>query len=184
MKWRGIAAAVVCLAAAGCEDQDARLTEAKTVATLTASFADEAWSGQKIPDKQWCRRFGGEGATPPLTIADLPEGATHVIVEFNDETYEPMNNGGHGALRFAIPQGRSSVSLPPIPGETEDLPAGVAMLKAHAAPNWSGTGGAYLPPCSGGRGNSYSATIKAVTLAPDGKTGTVLGKGKIALGAY
>ncbi len=74
-----------------------------------------------------------------------------------------------------------SVTLPAVPGETDDLPAGVKEVYGHQGEGWSGTGGAYLPPCSGGQGNLYTAKVKALGGA-DGDT--VLGVGKVKLGIY
>jgi hypothetical protein len=152
---------------------------AAPAAPMSASFADPAWNGQKVPDKQWCQKFGGSGATPALTLANVPAGTSAVVLAFNDETYEAMNNGGHGAVRFAVTPTNGAVSLPSVPGETDALPAGVTTEKAHLASDYSGTGGAYLPPCSGGKGNTYTATVTALG-AGDAK----LGETRIVLGTY
>ena len=42
-----------------------------------------------------------------------------------------------------------------------ELPSGFSVVEAHQAPTWD-KAGAYLPPCSGGQGNSYYVTVKAV----------------------
>lgn len=48
-----------------------------------------------------------------------------------------------------------------------------------------GDGGAYLPPCSGGRGHSYYATVKAVYKARRaGEESRLLGERVIELGKY
>ena len=121
----------------------------------------------------------GSGATPALTLANVPAGTSAVVLAFNDETYQAMNNGGHGAVRFAVTPTNGAVSLPSVPGETDALPAGVTTEKAHLASDYSGTGGAYLPPCSGGKGNTYTATVTALG-AGDAK----LGETRIVLGTY
>ncbi len=148
-------------------------------APLTAKFADAKWNGEKLPAGQQCKKDKGAGMTPPIEVMGLPAGTTAVVLAFNDETYQPMNNGGHGQVRFAVAKGAKSVKLAPAPGETDDLPAGVTKEKGHIASAFSGTGGAYLPPCSGGQGNSYTVTVKAM-----GEGSAVLGETKLALGKY
>ena len=68
--------------------------------------------------------------------------------------------------------------LPPVPGGTEETPAGTWIEKKNRATGaWKSPG--YLPPCSGGGGNRYFAVVKAVDA--DRK---VLAKAKIKLGRY
>lgn len=127
---------------------------------LKISFVSAGWDGKTIPDNQVCQRFGGKGSTPSLKITGLPVGSHSVVLSFSDESYPPMDNGGHGILRYSIPSGSSEVVLPEVKGETDNLPKGVIVVESHRGSGWSGTGGAYLPPCSGGRNNSYYADIK------------------------
>lgn len=148
-------------------------------AKLTVAFADAKWTGDKVPDKQWCQKFQGSGSTPALKLSGVPAGTTAVTLAFNDESYQPMNNGGHGAVRFAVKPTAGTVNLVSVPGETDKLPAGVSTESAHKGSAYSGTGGAYLPPCSGGKGNTYSATVKALNAS-----GATLGEGKIVIGKY
>ncbi len=86
-------------------------------------------------------------------------------------------------LGFAIGPERP-VMLSSAPGETNDLPAGITKLQGHKAssPGYS-PGTAYLPPCSGGIGNTYTATIKAVTMTGDATYDTVE-ETKLKLGKY
>ena len=135
-----------------------------------------------MPKSQVCQRFGGSGATPPLRIANLPAGTTHIEVAFNDQTYGPMDNGGHGVLAFAVAARRDAVSLPAVPGETDNLPPGVTKINGHRGRGWSGTGGAYLPPCSGGRGNTYTATVRAVMRGDAGAK--TLARATVGIGRY
>ena len=129
---------------------------------MTAALADSGWDGKKVPLSQVCGRFGGKDTmSPKIVLSNIPEGVVAIEVWFNDESYEPMDWGGHGKVKYAIPAGSKSVELVGIPGETDALPEGVSVVKAHKGSQWSGTGGAYLPPCSGGRGNSYSAWVIA-----------------------
>lgn len=148
---------------------------------LTVAFADSRWTGDLVPKDQVCRRFGGEGATSPaLKVGGAPSGTTAFRVLFNDESIPVMDKGGHGAVRYAVAPGRDgSAVLASVPAETDQLPPGVTQHLAHRAPKWSGTGGAYLPPCSGGRNNLYSAVVEAL-----GPEDAVLGRGRIVLGRF
>ena len=133
-----------------------------------------------MPSDQVCFKYiTNRAKTPPLKVGNIPAGTTHIIVSFNDESYGPMCCGGHGAVRFKV-DGNAIATLPAVPAETSDLPDGVETESAHSGPYGSG---AYLPPCSGGRGNTYSADVKAVSVST-GKSGKLLGRGKIYLGDY
>ena len=147
-------------------------------AKLQVGFADSSWTGKKIPKGQHCKKFGGNGSTPELKVSGIPEGTTAIFVEFNDASYQPLSNrGGHGIVGFEYTGGGESV-LPPVPGGTEETPAGTWIEKKNRATGaWTSSG--YLPPCSGGRGNRYFAVVKAVDA--DKK---VLAKAKIKLGRY
>ncbi len=152
---------------------------------LKVSFADNSWDGQKIPKGQHCRKFGGNGSTPPLKIENIPAKANAIIVEFNDSSYRPLSyDGGHGKIGFWIAKGASVTTLRAVAGGTKVMPEGVFLVaKNRAGGKWYSEG--YLPPCSGGRGNLYVAVVKAVAIkkgtdAPP----TVLATGKINLGRY
>ena len=147
-------------------------------AKLQVSFADSSWTGKKIPKGQHCKKFGGEGSTPELKVSGIPEGTTAILVEFNDASYQPLSSrGGHGIVGFEHAGGGEAV-LPPVPGGTEETPAGTWIEKKNRATGaWRSPG--YLPPCSGGRGNRYFAVVKAVDA--DKK---VLAKAKFKLGRY
>jgi hypothetical protein len=170
---------IITLAAVSALAFAASAAAAAAPAKLTAAFADAKWTGDKVPAGQWCQKFKGAGATPALKLTGVPADTVAVVMAFNDETYQPMNNGGHGAVRFAVKPTAGTVSLPSVPGETDKLPAGVTTESAHKGSAYSGTGGAYLPPCSGGQGNTYSASLKALNAA-----GATVGEGKITLGKY
>ena len=145
---------------------------------LNVSFADSAWTGERIPEGQHCALQGGNGSTPALTIGGVPEGTTEILVAFNDETYTPMADGGHGVLAFAVKPDNGAVAVPSVPGGTLDLPAGVRIAQENRTAGDYLTAG-YVPPCSGGVGNTYSADVSAVDAA-----GTVLATGYILLGTY
>ena len=145
---------------------------------FSASFADASWDGVTVPAGQHCALQGGAGATPPLDVTGLPAGTTQVNLSFNDETFERMNNGGHGVLGFAVAAGATSVSLPAVPGATEDFPEGVSLVTANKTGGDFLTAG-YMPPCSGGNGNTYSVDVTAVDAA-----GADLATTRVTLGKY
>lgn len=155
---------------------------ADSPAPLTVAFADAKWTGVNVPADEVCKPYGARNpASPRLAVSGIPAGADTLIVEFNDLSYAPLSsNGGHGAVSLAVPKGATSLTVPAVPGESMDLPAGVNIVKLHGG-GVSGLGrGAYLPPCSGGRGNLYQARVHAV----DSVAKRVLGQGEIKLGRY
>jgi hypothetical protein len=145
---------------------------------LTLQFADPAWDGVTVPAGQQCKLQGGEGATPELDVSGIPAGTTTINLAFNDETYQPMNDGGHGIIAFAVTPTGDVATLPSIPGNSEDLPDGASVATASRGTGEYASPG-YLPPCSGGQGNSYSATATALDAS-----GKELATGKIELGKY
>ena len=149
---------------------------------LIVEFADRAWTGVRIPDGQHCKKFGGNGATPPLKVSGIPAKANAIVVEFNDRSYSPLSSdGGHGKIGFVIEPGVGEVVLPAVPGGTKTMPEGVWLEKKNRAKgDWFSAG--YLPPCSGGRGNVYEAEIYAVVRDGDGYD--EVAEGKIRLGEY
>lgn len=151
--------------------------------SLTVSLSDPAWNGKKVPADQVCKKFGGtQASSPMLSVEGIPAEADALVLSFNDESYTPMDKGGHGIVRIAHNKG-ATAQVPAISGETDTLPAGVSVATKHRGTGWSGTGGAYLPPCSGGRGNTYSVDVSAVKKSADG-TSVTLAKGKIIMGKY
>jgi hypothetical protein len=147
-------------------------------AEFSAAFADPAWDGATVPEGQHCPLQGGSGATPAIDVSGLPAGTTQVNLSFNDETYEPMNNGGHGVLGFAVEAGATEVSLPSVPGATEEMPEGVTIAAENKTSGDFLTPG-YMPPCSGGNGNTYSVDVIALDAA-----GAELGRERLQMGTY
>lgn len=147
-------------------------------ATLGLKLADPAWDGVTIPEGQQCALQDGSGATPEIDVSGLPEGTTTVNVAFNDETYQPMNDGGHGIIAFTVAPTDGTATLPSVPGGTADLLEGASVATASRGTGEYASPG-YLPPCSGGQGNTYSATVTALD-----NTGKELATGKIELGKY
>ncbi len=159
------------------------LAGAAAAAELKVSFADPAWDGKKVPKGQHCSKFGGKGATPPLMVEHIPDGANAIIVEFNDDSYQPLSyDGGHGKIGFWLKPGVTSASLPSVPGETKKMPEGAFLEKRNRATGAYKQPG-YLPPCSGGRRNKYFADVLAVHKA-EGEKPEVLAKARIKLGRY
>jgi hypothetical protein len=154
---------------------------AAPLAALEVKIADPAWDGVKVPAGQQCQKFGGQGKSPALTVTGIPDGATQLVLEFSDRTYAPMDKGGHGKLAYALEPGAKEVTVPSVPGHTMELPKGFTSLEAHQAPTWD-KAGAYLPPCSGGQGNSYYVTVKAIHKMGD--MNHELGSAVVEMGKY
>ena len=149
----------------------------KNAAPLTVTFANTTWNGSVIPNGQQCSKFSGKGATPALTVTGVPEAAAEIIVEYNDESYAPLSyDGGHGKIGYIATSG--TTQIPSVPGESNRMPDGARIVAGNRATGSYAAAG-YLPPCSGGNSNQYSADVKAVDA-----NGTVLAFGKISLGRY
>jgi len=156
--------------------------QASLAGDLTLSFADPAWNGKSIPTGQICKKFGGNGSSPSLTVAGIPAEADALVLEFSDRSYGPMNHGGHGKVGYRIAPGAGTVVAPSFAGETFTLPAGYFLISKHKG---GGEPGAYLPPCSGGKSNKYYVTVKAVKLeSEDGTSFKTLAEEMLTLGFY
>ncbi len=147
---------------------------------LAADFnvdLDASWDGIDVPAGQQCTLFGGNGATPPFYVTDLPAGTAVIHIEFNDLSFAPLaKDGGHGIIGFAVSS--SSVDLVSVPGLSAELPEGIFVVSAARSSGRYASDG-YLPPCSGGRGNNYSADIIALDA-----NGVELGSVTVAIGRY
>ena len=156
-------------------------------AELELSFTDAAWNGEGIPDGQMCNRFNKnenkDPQSPELVVKGIPADADAIILYFSDRSFPRMDNGGHGTVGYKIQIGSNEVTVPRVPGHTEDLPENFWTVKAHGAPTWD-TAGAYLPPCSGGRGNNYFVDVKAVKLGENNDVSNVLAEGSIKLATF
>ncbi|WP_112310048.1 YbhB/YbcL family Raf kinase inhibitor-like protein [Pseudogemmobacter bohemicus] len=135
------------------------------------------WDGKSVPAGQQCALDGGKGGTPPMQVSGLPEGAAMVVLSFNDQSYKPLSKGGgHGQIGFAV-SGKQA-SLPSVPGMTKKLPGGATVVKkAKSKGKYASPG--YLPPCSGGKGHSYTVDVTAL----DAK-GKALESVTIGIGRY
>lgn len=139
----------------------AQMAMAADDVAMSASLADKNWNGKTIPEGQQCLKFSGKGETPRIRVEKIPDGANALVVEYSDKTYKPMDNGGHGKIGYYIDERMKEVTIPSVQGQTFELPKSFFIVSAHKAPTWDREG-AYLPPCSGGKGNLYSAKISAV----------------------
>ena len=149
---------------------------------LSATLNDGHWGGKLVPKGQQCLKFGGnQPATPPLKISGIPVRTNLLILEYSDRSYQPMNNGGHGRMAYALSSPVQSLELPAVSGHSFDLPTGFMTLEAHRNPKWD-QAGAYMPPCSGGKGNSYYVTVQAVHY--DGVKTDVLAKTILEMGKF
>lgn len=156
------------------------LTTNLLAADVEVSFADEKWNGNYIPQDEVCSDYNIEpGSTPGLYIDNLPANAKKVILKFNDKTFTKMDNGGHGILSYEIQDGSVSVEIPPQIGETFELEEGFEVVKAHTGTRFNKKPGAYLAPCSGGKGNTYTVNIDLVD-----ENGKVLFSKELTLGKY
>ncbi len=153
-------------------------------AKLQISFADPDWNGKQVPTGQQCQRFGGSNpSTPRLIIKGIPSGTNAIIMEYSDRSFYPMDNGGHGKIGYRIAQNTSEITIPSVPGHSLDLPQGFFLVAKHQG--FRNKGDAYLPPCSGGGGNSYYVTVNAVYQAtPESKEFKLLGQAVLELGKY
>jgi hypothetical protein len=155
------------------------------ILALELSFVDSDWDGKTIPNGQQCQRQGGENpSTPRILVSNIPEGSDAIILEFSDKDYRPMDDGGHGKIGFMISKGTREAVIPSIQGHSFNLPNDFFIIQEHQASSFD-TAGAYMPPCSGGIGNSYYVTVKAVELlSKEDKTFILLGQGILELGRY
>lgn len=160
----------------------ARYVPVDNVAKLDVVFTDARWTGGAVPNVGVCTRNGREGMSPRLVVRNIPSGATDIIVEFNDLSYAPLSSGGgHGSIRVPVAE-KTEVMVPSVPEDTFKLPGGVFMEAAHRGRY---SAGAYLGPCSGGRGNTYEAEVKAVSKSTTpSQPSRLLGKGSITLGTH
>lgn len=154
-----------------------------SAAALQVSLADPAWNGQDVPEGQQCQRFGGQDPqSPSLLVEQIPPEADALVLEFSDRNVAAMDKGGHGTIGYRL-SGQTTVTIPPVRGHTEDLPPPFFIIAQHKAPQWD-LPGAYLPPCSGGRGHDYFVDVKAVTLNQEQKVEKVIASSSVKLATY
>ncbi len=141
-----------------------------------------AWNGQTVPKGEQCQKFGGiRPKTPELSVIGIPEGTNMLIMEFSDRSFKRMDDGGHGKIGYTLNRQQKKVNIPPVAGHSFTLPPGYFMVAAHRSPKWD-RAGAYMPPCSGGKGNAYYVTVKAVKQG--GQSSTILAQQEVEMGRY
>lgn len=150
-----------------------------SAADLSATFTDDIWKKSAVPKTEVCSNFNTKpGSTPSIALENIPANATKIVLKFSDETFHGMRDGGHGVIAYSIAKNSSALTIPSVKGETFDLPKGFTSAIAHRGEKFGKTPGAYLAPCSGGKGNTYSVLIKAM----DGDK--ILDATSLTLGAF
>lgn len=154
-----------------------------SAAALEATLADAEWNGQEVPEGQQCQRFGGQDPqSPRLHVEQIPAEADALVLEFSDRNVPPMDKGGHGTIAYRL-NGETALIVPSVPGHSDHLPERFFVVAPHKAPQWD-LPGAYLPPCSGGRGNDYFIDIKAVTLNDAEEVQEVIASTSVKMATY
>jgi len=151
---------------------------------LNVNFTDSKWDGKNVPQNEVCGRYNSKVASSPsLSINNLPIKTNKIILSFSDETYKPMSNGGHGVVSYKVQKSTKNITLPSFKSETFSLPTNYKSIQAHNSAR--NTDGAYLAPCSGGRGNTYSIKIEAIhDFNNDDKKPLLLGESYLKMGTY
>ncbi|WP_428925930.1 hypothetical protein [Marinibacterium sp. SX1] len=138
----------------------------------------EPWNGRRVPAGQQCRMFGGDGATPPMQVWNMPAETVWIVAQFNDSSFKPLSRGGgHGQI--AWPVSWPVTYLYPVPG-MNGLPKWGAFVVEPARTIGIYASPGYLPPCSGGRRHKYTVDILAV----DGDGNLLEERRNIAIGKY
>ena len=151
------------------------------LAPLQVSFADSKWTGRIIPREEVCNRFNTRpGNAPSILVSGLPAATVTIELSFNDISARSVfNHGGHGVIHYLLPTpGANEVVIPSFPGQTSKLPGGFSVKRHFTSEAWD-TGSGYLPPCSGGQGNTYTVDIRALDAQ-----GARIAEAKLVLGAY
>lgn len=150
--------------------------------SFSAKFTNPVWNGQKVPNGQQCKRFGGKAKTPRIAVTNIPTDANAIILWFDDRSFQPMNRGGHGKIGYLIGTDVAKITIPSVKGHTFRLPLNFFMISAHRAPKWD-KAGAYMPPCSGGKNNRYVVVVKAAKVV-DKRIVKILAEVSLEMGRY
>jgi hypothetical protein len=144
---------------------------------LSVQFSDSKWDGITVPKDEVCSNYNTKaGSTPPLKISNIPSNTAKIVFTYSDKTFTKMDNGGHGILSYKVDA--NEVEVPALMGETFELADGFEVVTAHTGTRFKKTPGAYLAPCSGGKGNTYKVEINAVDSANNSLATTELVLGK------
>jgi phosphatidylethanolamine-binding protein (PEBP) family uncharacterized protein len=130
---------------------------------MEVELTDRDWDGTKIPKGQQCDKFGGDKpSSPKLHITNIPDGSDLILLAYSDRDAKNMNNGGHGIMSYSIDSTIHTADIPSVLGHSYVLPEKMTMVEAHRGAGWDKEG-AYMPPCSGGKGHAYYLTVKAMS---------------------
>jgi len=153
---------------------------------LNAKFAESKWDGKSVPKDGVCLdNDSNAGNSPSIIVGNLPTNTNKIVLSFSDKSNMSMDNGGHGVVAYRIKEGNSMATIPSFRSETYTLPTNFESVRGHSGAQWGKTPGAFLAPCSGGRGNSYSVMIEAIhDYEGDDKKSLLLGKTNLKLGRY
>lgn len=154
---------------------------------LKAEFTDSKWDGNTVPKDEVCEKYNKKGgSTPSLKITNLPKGTNKIVLTFSDNNPRAkMLNGGHGVIGYKVSQDTNSLIIPPLKGQTFDLPVNFESIADHRGTQWGLKAGVYLPPCSGGRGNPYDVIIEAIhEYKETDQKPMLLGDTRLRLGTY
>lgn len=156
------------------------LTGSLFASELKAEFSDSKWDGVTVPKDEVCSNFNDNvsGSTPPLKISNIPNGTTKIVFTYSDKTFTKLDNGGHGILAYKVVANAKEINVPAQQGESFELVNGFEIVAAHTGTRFKKAPGAYLPPCSGGKGNTYKVGIEAVDAANKSLASTELVLGK------
>ncbi len=139
----------------------ATLTLSANTFAMDVEFTDAVWNGKKIPEGQQCLNYDGKSpATPSMTVTDIPAGAESLVFVYNDVSNKRMQNGGHGIVEFVLPKDATSAEVPRVFGHTYEVPVGIEMVAEYRSRKGE-VGGAYKPPCSGGKNHLYTVDVQA-----------------------
>ena len=128
---------------------------------MDVKFNDAAWNGRKIPEGQQCLNYDGKNpATPSMTVSNIPMGAESLVFVYNDVSNKRMQHGGHGIVEFNLPEGATSAEIPRVFGHTYEVPVGIEMVAEYRSRTGE-AGGAYKPPCTGGKNHLYTVDVQA-----------------------
>ena len=112
-----------------------------------------------------------------MTISNILAGAESLVFVYNDVSNKRIQNSRHGIVEFAIPEGATSVEIPRVFGYTYEVPVGIEMVEEYRSRK-DEVGGAYKPPCSGGKNHLYTIDVQAR------HGNSVLAKKTVEMGRY
>lgn len=147
----------------GCSSKIQPQVEENVSNGMTLEFADKKWDGVTIPKDEVCSNYNTKaGWTPAIKVTKLPPQTNILALTYSDDTFKPMSMGGHGMVSYKVKEGTTSLIIPSMPGETFDLPQGFKSEIPHKGVKFGKKEGAYLAPCSGGKGNIYALRVEAI----------------------